>query len=44
VVKARDLSGQSGLLFWRNSQTGALEVRQRQGAGIELNTALHSND
>jgi 2,3,4,5-tetrahydropyridine-2-carboxylate N-succinyltransferase len=44
VVKARELSGQSGLLFWRNSQTGALEVRQRQGAGIALNAALHTND
>ena len=27
VVKARELSGRSGLLFWRNSQTGAIEVR-----------------
>jgi 2,3,4,5-tetrahydropyridine-2-carboxylate N-succinyltransferase len=44
VVKARELSGRSGLLFWRNSQTGALEVRHRQGAGIELNAALHTND
>jgi 2,3,4,5-tetrahydropyridine-2-carboxylate N-succinyltransferase len=43
VVKARDLSGQSGLLFWRNSQTGALEVRSRTGRGIELNAALHAN-
>jgi 2,3,4,5-tetrahydropyridine-2-carboxylate N-succinyltransferase len=44
VVKARDLSGQNGLLFWRNSQTGALEVRERAGRGIELNAALHAND
>jgi 2,3,4,5-tetrahydropyridine-2,6-dicarboxylate N-succinyltransferase len=44
VVKARELSGVPGLLFWRNSQTGALEARQRQGTGIELNTALHAND
>src|SRR5688572_13147133 len=29
VAKARDLSGQSGLLFRRNSQTGALEVSPR---------------
>jgi 2,3,4,5-tetrahydropyridine-2-carboxylate N-succinyltransferase len=32
VVKARDLSGQSGLLFIRNSVTGALEVRPRPAA------------
>jgi 2,3,4,5-tetrahydropyridine-2-carboxylate N-succinyltransferase len=44
VAKARDLSGQNGLLFWRNSLTGALEVRQRTGRGVELNTALHTND
>jgi 2,3,4,5-tetrahydropyridine-2-carboxylate N-succinyltransferase len=44
VVKARDLSGQDGLLFRRNSQTGALEVRPRGGRGIELNAALHAND
>ena len=44
VVKARELSGQNGLLFWRNSLTGALEVRQREGRGIELNAALHAND
>jgi 2,3,4,5-tetrahydropyridine-2,6-dicarboxylate N-succinyltransferase len=44
VVKARDLSGQDGLLFWRNSQSGALEVRPRTGRGIDLNAALHAND
>jgi 2,3,4,5-tetrahydropyridine-2-carboxylate N-succinyltransferase len=44
VVKARELSGVNGLLFWRNSQSGALEAKQRQGKGIELNSALHSND
>jgi 2,3,4,5-tetrahydropyridine-2-carboxylate N-succinyltransferase len=43
VVKARDLSGQPGLLFMRNSQTGALEVRPRAGGKIELNAALHAN-
>jgi 2,3,4,5-tetrahydropyridine-2-carboxylate N-succinyltransferase len=43
VVKARDLSGQPGLLFIRNSQTGALEVRPRTGGTIELNAALHAN-
>ncbi|WP_326555454.1 2,3,4,5-tetrahydropyridine-2,6-dicarboxylate N-succinyltransferase [Micromonospora sp. NBC_01813] len=44
VVKARELSGVDGLLFWRNSVTGALEARPRTGAGIELNAALHAND
>jgi 2,3,4,5-tetrahydropyridine-2-carboxylate N-succinyltransferase len=44
VVKARELSGVNGLLFWRNSQTGALEARSRTGTGIELNAALHAND
>jgi 2,3,4,5-tetrahydropyridine-2-carboxylate N-succinyltransferase len=44
VVKARELAGLSGLLFWRNSVTGALEARPRTGTGIELNAALHAND
>nr|MDT0661706.1 2,3,4,5-tetrahydropyridine-2,6-dicarboxylate N-succinyltransferase [Micromonospora sp. DSM 115978] len=44
VVKARELSGVDGLLFWRNSVTGALEARPRTGKGIELNAALHAND
>jgi 2,3,4,5-tetrahydropyridine-2-carboxylate N-succinyltransferase len=43
VRKARELSGQSGLQFWQNSVTGALEVRQRSGAPIMLNTDLHAN-
>jgi 2,3,4,5-tetrahydropyridine-2-carboxylate N-succinyltransferase len=43
TVKAVDLSGQDGLLFWRNSVSGALEVRPRTGRGIELNAALHAN-
>jgi len=43
VVKARNLSGQSNLLFLRNSVTGAVEVRQRRGVGVELNQALHAN-
>ena len=42
VVKARDLSGRSGLLFWRNSQTGAIEAKERSSA-VALNTALHQN-
>ncbi|MDQ2837003.1 MAG: 2,3,4,5-tetrahydropyridine-2,6-dicarboxylate N-succinyltransferase [Actinomycetota bacterium] len=43
VRKAVEFSGQSGLLFWHNSVSGALEVRQRGGQGIELNAALHAN-
>jgi 2,3,4,5-tetrahydropyridine-2,6-dicarboxylate N-succinyltransferase len=44
VVKARELSGRANLLFWRNSVTGALEVRERGGAGIALNPALHQHN
>jgi 2,3,4,5-tetrahydropyridine-2-carboxylate N-succinyltransferase len=45
VVKARELSGADGVLFRRNSVTGAVEVVPRDGkAGIELNAKLHSND
>jgi 2,3,4,5-tetrahydropyridine-2,6-dicarboxylate N-succinyltransferase len=44
ILKAAALSGRSGLLFLRNSITGALEVRPRKGTGIELNAALHAND
>jgi len=43
VVKARELSGVPGLLFLRNSQTGALEVRPRLANSVELNAALHAN-
>jgi 2,3,4,5-tetrahydropyridine-2-carboxylate N-succinyltransferase len=43
VVKARDLSGQPGLLYLRNSVTGAVEARPRQGEVIALNEALHAN-
>ncbi|WP_156754832.1 2,3,4,5-tetrahydropyridine-2,6-dicarboxylate N-succinyltransferase [Actinokineospora pegani] len=43
TAKARDLSGESGLLFRRNSTTGAVEVVRRDGGGIELNAALHAN-
>ncbi|MCW2523812.1 MAG: 2,3,4,5-tetrahydropyridine-2,6-dicarboxylate N-succinyltransferase [Frankiales bacterium] len=41
--KAAEFSGQSGLLYWQNSLSGALEVRQRSGEGIALNAALHAN-
>ena len=43
VVKAARLSGENGLLFLRNSVTGAIEVRRRVGASVELNAALHAN-
>lgn len=43
IVKAAELSGQSNLLFRRNSLTGAVEVVSRKGTGIELNAALHAN-
>jgi 2,3,4,5-tetrahydropyridine-2-carboxylate N-succinyltransferase len=44
VAKARDLSGQSNLLFLRDSVTGAVLARPRDGHGIVLNSDLHSND
>ncbi|GGO01243.1 2,3,4,5-tetrahydropyridine-2,6-dicarboxylate N-succinyltransferase [Microbispora rosea subsp. aerata] len=44
VVKARELSGKSGLLLRRNSTTGAVEAVSRDSKGIELNAALHAND
>jgi len=43
VVAARTLAGQDGLLFRRNSVTGAVEVLARTGAGVALNAALHAN-
>ena len=45
IVKAASLSGADGLLFRRNSVTGALEAVARTGRqGIALNAALHAND
>jgi 2,3,4,5-tetrahydropyridine-2-carboxylate N-succinyltransferase len=43
VVKGRDLSGSSGLLFLRDSVTGAVQARARAGKTVELNAALHAN-
>ena len=43
VVKARELSGANGLLFRRNSQSGAVEATQRTGNWGGLNAALHKN-
>jgi 2,3,4,5-tetrahydropyridine-2-carboxylate N-succinyltransferase len=42
-VKAAELSGASGLLFWRNSATGVIEARPRGGRQVQLNEALHAN-
>jgi 2,3,4,5-tetrahydropyridine-2-carboxylate N-succinyltransferase len=44
VVKAKELSGGSNLLFIRNSMTGTVEARDRTGHGIALNDSLHAND
>jgi 2,3,4,5-tetrahydropyridine-2-carboxylate N-succinyltransferase len=42
-VKARLLSGQSNLLYRRNSLTGAVEVIARSGSWGGLNADLHKN-
>jgi 2,3,4,5-tetrahydropyridine-2-carboxylate N-succinyltransferase len=42
-AKARLLSGQSGLLYRRNSQTGAVETSMRKGSWGGLNADLHKN-
>ncbi|GAA2733858.1 2,3,4,5-tetrahydropyridine-2,6-dicarboxylate N-succinyltransferase [Pedococcus aerophilus] len=44
VVKARELSGQDNVLYIRNSVTGTVEAKARDGHGIVLNSALHAND
>jgi 2,3,4,5-tetrahydropyridine-2,6-dicarboxylate N-succinyltransferase len=44
VVSARELSGISGMLFRRDSQSGAVQALPRSGAGWHgLNAALHAN-
>ncbi|MBA1274281.1 2,3,4,5-tetrahydropyridine-2,6-dicarboxylate N-succinyltransferase [Stutzerimonas azotifigens] len=43
VVKARELAGQTDLLFRRNSQSGAVECKTHKSA-IELNEALHAHN
>lgn len=42
-VKARDLAGQSDLLFIRHSATGEVQCRTNRSA-IELNNALHAHN
>jgi 2,3,4,5-tetrahydropyridine-2-carboxylate N-succinyltransferase len=44
IVKARQLSGAGGLLYRRNSQSGAVEAIPRSVAWEGLNAALHHND
>ena len=43
VVKARELSGASNLLFRRNSVSGAVEAHPRSGPWGGLNEVLHAN-
>ena len=43
MVKARDLSGKGGLLYRRNSQTGAVEALPRSAKWEGLNADLHKN-
>lgn len=42
TVKGSQLSGADGMLFRRNSVTGAVEAVRRAGAGVTLNEALHA--
>jgi 2,3,4,5-tetrahydropyridine-2-carboxylate N-succinyltransferase len=43
VVKAREMSGVSNMLFRRNSTNGAIEAVVRTGSWGGLNAALHKN-
>lgn len=43
VVKAAELSGEPGLLFRRNSQTGSVECLSNRSA-VALNAALHAHN
>lgn len=42
TVKGAELSGENGLLFRRNSLSGAVEAVRRAGVGVTLNEALHA--
>ncbi|MBB3158663.1 2,3,4,5-tetrahydropyridine-2-carboxylate N-succinyltransferase [Microbacterium proteolyticum] len=42
TLKAGELSGRDGILFRRNSLTGAVEASARAGVGVTLNEALHA--
>lgn len=41
-VKGAELSGKDGILFRRNSLSGAIEAVARKGVGVTLNEALHA--
>ena len=43
VVKGKELSGARGLLYIRDSETGTVRARQRQGGWGGLNSILHDN-
>jgi 2,3,4,5-tetrahydropyridine-2-carboxylate N-succinyltransferase len=43
TLRARELAGCDGVLFRRNSLTGAVEAVARTGTGVRLNAALHDN-
>lgn len=43
TVAARELAGCDGVLFRRNSLTGAVEAVARSGVGVHLNAMLHDN-
>lgn len=42
AVKGAELSGRHGILFRRNSLSGAIEAVRRAGVGVNLNEALHA--
>jgi len=42
TAKGAELSGENGILFRRNSLTGAVEAVRRAGVGVTLNDALHA--
>lgn len=44
IVKARELSGASNILFRRNSVTGAVEARPNNAVWDGLNEILHSHN
>ena len=43
VIKAKELSGKNGILFRRDSQSGALHAIPRNKSWGELNAELHKN-
>jgi 2,3,4,5-tetrahydropyridine-2,6-dicarboxylate N-succinyltransferase len=42
-LKARELNGQAGWLFRRNSRTGSVEALDRSGTWTGLNIGLHES-